>query len=52
VKGTLWLVQQMHESGLINADQAEAAYNSMINDGSRLPVNEINRQLRAFRRSE
>jgi len=37
VKGTLWLIQQLFDNKLIDADKAEAAYRKMLHDGSRLP---------------
>ena len=52
VKGTIWLVQQLFDNNLIDADHAEDAYKKMRNDGSRLPEKEINKQLKTFRNSQ
>lgn len=48
VRGTLWLVEAMINNGLITAIDAESAYQKMIDDGSRLPVNKIKSQLKTF----
>lgn len=48
VRGTLWLVEEMLKSKLINASEAEMAYQKMLDDGSRLPVEKINKQLDRF----
>ena len=50
VKGTLWLMQQFFDNGLVIANRAEQAYELMRQDGSRLPVDEIKRQLKSFRK--
>ena len=52
VRGALWLVGQMFEAGHITADEAEQAYNKMLADGSRLPQDEIQKQLRQFRKTD
>lgn len=49
VKGTLWLVEQMLESGLIDVEQASQAYQAMKADGSRLPWGKVEQQLRKYR---
>jgi len=51
VRGTLWLMEQMFKAGAITVDQAEQAYNKMLDDGSRLPEDEIQKQLTNFRES-
>ena len=48
VFGTLWLVENMLNSGLLTAAEAEEAYQKMLEDGSRLPIREINKQLKKF----
>ena len=48
VKGTIWLVQQLFDHGLLNAAEAETAYNRMRDDGSRLPEKDIQKQLCLF----
>lgn len=48
VYGTLWLVEQMLTQEHINVGQAEVAYQKMIEDGSRLPENDIKKQLKKF----
>lgn len=50
VKGTIWLMQQLFDNKLIDANKADMAYRNMLNDGSRLPEKEITKQLKAFRR--
>jgi hypothetical protein len=40
----------MFDSKRISADEAEAAYRKMLEDGSRLPEQEIKKQLKLFRR--
>jgi len=48
VRGTLWLVETMFNNGLITTIGAESAYQKMLDDGSRLPVKGIQKQLKAF----
>lgn len=48
VRGTLWLMETMFINGFITAKGAEIAYQKMIDDGSRLPVNKIEKQLKIF----
>ena len=48
VFGTLWLVENMLNSGLLTAAEAEEAYQKVLEDGSRLPIREINKQLKKF----
>lgn len=50
VRGTLWLVRAMHESGLLTHAQAVAAYDAMKAQGRCLPWDEIATQLRHMRR--
>lgn len=52
VHGTLWLVEQLMESGILTVQQAAAAYDSMKAARRRLPWNEVERQLhaRSFKR--
>jgi len=50
VRGTLWLVEQLFEAGLVDAAAAERAYDAMREDGSRLPWHEVEAQLARFRR--
>lgn len=51
VHGTVWLMGQLHTAGLVDADTAEAAYAQMLEHGSRLPSQEIQAQLRRFRKT-
>lgn len=44
--GTVWLVGEMLSAKLISAKQARIAYDLMEADGSRLPRNEIDKQLK------
>ncbi len=48
VHGTLWLVDTMYNNSLINVVDAENAYKKMLDDGSRLPEKEIQKQLKKF----
>lgn len=48
VYGTLWLVEQMLIGKIISVEDAKIAYKKMIEDGSRLPENEIKKQLKKF----
>ncbi len=43
VHGTIWLVKEMYDSGLITAAEAETAFEMMRSNGSRLPWAEIER---------
>lgn len=49
VNGTLWLMGELHAAGQIDHDQAKAAYESMKDQGRRLPWPEVDRQLRRMR---
>lgn len=46
VKGTIWLVEELIGEKLLTIDQAEQAFQSMNDAGSRLPKAEISRMLR------
>lgn len=50
VRGTVWLVQEMFDNGLINTGKARNAYDAMRTDGSRLPWGEVDRQLKMMAR--
>jgi len=50
VRGTLWLVEQILQAGLITVNDAKNAYDRMAEDGSRLPWDEVERQLKRFRK--
>ena len=45
VHGTLWLVGEMLNQGCLSVADAEEAYKKMLDDGSRLPLKEIQNQL-------
>ncbi len=47
VRGTLWLVEQLIESGIMTVQQAADAYDRMKAARRRLPWDEVERQLRA-----
>lgn len=49
VRGTLWLVDELMAANLITVDRAVQAYDAMRADGSRLPWNEVDAQIRKFR---
>ncbi len=48
VRGTIWLVEQMIKSGVISADRANAAYLAMKEKGSRLPWDEVRKQISQY----
>lgn len=48
VHGTLWLVEQMVNAGLIGPKRARQAYDAMRKAGRRLPWEEVDEQLRGF----
>ncbi len=48
VRGTLWIVDEMFTGKLISVKNAEDAYQKMLNDGSRLPIEEIKKQINKF----
>lgn len=48
VRGTLWVVNEMFSNHLISAKNAATAYQKMLDDGSRLPTEEIKNQLIKF----
>ena len=49
VRGTVWLMGELLESGVIDVGRAESAYDAMRADGSRLPWKEVGEQIRKFR---
>ena len=49
IRGTLWLVGQLVITEVITVDEAEGAYEKMINQGSRLPQADIRKQLKQLR---
>lgn len=49
VRGTLWIIGELLETGLLDVAQAEAAYDAMAAAGSRLPWDEARRQLARYR---
>ena len=49
VRGTLWLVGEMVQTNVITVDQAAQAYKAMRDDGSRLPWNAVDAQIKKFR---
>lgn len=50
VCGTVWLVGEIIGAGLISVDEAKIAYQKMEEDGSRLPWDEVGKQLKRFRK--
>lgn len=50
VHGTLWLIEQMIKARTIAVRQAEAAYAKMREAGRRLPWDEVDHQIRSFKR--
>jgi hypothetical protein len=49
VRGTIWLVERLYETGIIDIDRMEQAYESMRHNGRRLPWTEIKRRLRQLK---
>lgn len=50
VHGTLWLIEQMVKARTIAVKQAEAGYAKMREAGRRLPWDEVDHQVRSFKR--
>ncbi len=50
VRGTLWLVEQMLLGQIITVTEAEKAYDFMEEDGSRLPWDEIKKQITKWKK--
>ena len=50
VHGTLWLIEQMVKARTIAVKQAEAGYAKMREAGRRLPWDEVDQQVRSFKR--
>lgn len=50
IHGSLWLVEQMVQARTITVRQAEAGYEKMRDAGRRLPWDEIEKQLRTFKK--
>lgn len=50
IHGTLWLIEQMVETRTMTARQAEAGYERMRQAGRRLPWDDVEQQLRKFKR--
>lgn len=50
IHGTLWLVGELLEAGVVTVERAARAYDAMREDGSRLPWQEVESQLRRYRR--
>ena len=48
VRGTLWLVEQIVNAGLIRLKRARQAYDAMRKAGRRLPWDEVENQLQQF----
>jgi predicted nucleic acid-binding protein len=51
VHGTIWLMEELHAAGIVDAAEAGVAYQQMREHGSRLPWNEVRAQLKRFRKS-
>ncbi len=50
IHGTLWLMEQMFQSGIIDSKSAESAYEKMKNQQRRLPWKEVGLQINRFER--
>lgn len=46
VRGTLWLVEEMFNAGLVDLTKVRAVYTAMKADGSRLPWDEVEKQIK------
>ena len=49
VFGTLWLMEQLFDAGLISIDEMASAYETMLHEQRRIPEMEIKRQLKRLR---
>ncbi len=49
VRGTLWLMGELLESGVIDVDRAVLADDAICADGSRLPWKDVDAQIKKFR---
>jgi hypothetical protein len=49
VHGTLWLMDQFHEKGLLSSAEVQQAYEGMRSGGSRLPWVEVDRQVKRMK---
>ena len=50
VRGTLWLMEQLFSSELITVERAALAYERMADDGSRLPWDDVGKQIKKFKK--
>lgn len=48
VRGTLWLIEEMLRTGVIRSEQAKDAYATMQERGSRLPWDEVEKQISQY----
>lgn len=48
IRGTLWLIDLLLEARLVTLERVTAAYEAMRRDGSRLPWDEVDTQLRRW----
>lgn len=51
VRGTLWLVEEMFNAGLVDLARIRDAYIAMKADGSRLPWGEVDQQIERLSKS-
>ena len=49
VHGTLWLMDQFHENGLLSSAEVQQEYERMRASGSRLPWAEVDRQVKRMK---
>lgn len=52
IHGTIWLIEALLESHLIQVERVAAAYEVMRRDGSRLPWGEVRAQVRRWRKDD
>lgn len=50
IHGTIWLMGELVKNDVLSVRQAEAAYEKMRQAGRRLPWDEVERQLRSYRK--
>lgn len=50
VHGTLWLVNELHDTKTVSFEEITLAYEGMKRDGSRLPWDDVKKQLKDFQK--
>ncbi|HRE32693.1 MAG TPA: DUF3368 domain-containing protein, partial [Candidatus Berkiella sp.] len=52
VHGTVWLVREMYEAGVISISEAELGFDTMRSRGSRLPWKDIEKMIAEWKNEE